>query len=104
MEETYKKHTPVLLDEMLDLFKDVHLHTYVDATLGAAGHAKAILQAHPEIKHFIGIDKDPEAINIASEVLTPWKEKTHFFHGNFLDMDQILLSLGIREVDGFFLI
>lgn len=40
-------HVPVLLDEVLRLLQPVQLHTYADCTLGAGGHAAAVLQAHP---------------------------------------------------------
>lgn len=98
-----KPHLPVLLNEMLHYFKDSHLRVFFDGTLGAGGHARAILENHPEIELFIGCDRDPRALAIAREELTPWKEKVQFVHGNFCDLDKILASLGVEKVDGFFL-
>jgi 16S rRNA (cytosine1402-N4)-methyltransferase len=40
-------HTPVLLPQVLDCFAGRPLQCYVDATLGAGGHASAVLAAHP---------------------------------------------------------
>ncbi len=39
-------HIPVLLKPILEFFQPLHIRTYVDGTLGAGGHAKAVLQAH----------------------------------------------------------
>lgn len=40
-------HVPVMLNEVLDAFKPLHVCVYVDATLGAGGHASAMMAAHP---------------------------------------------------------
>ncbi len=93
-------HTPVLLDEILFFFKDLQIPTFVDCTLGAAGHAKALLTSHPEIVRFVGIDQDPAARQIAMQQLLPWKEKSTFIPGNFRDFHTILGSLNLPPLDG----
>lgn len=99
-----KPHESVLVKEVLEGFSDISLTVFYEGTLGAAGHAKHLLQAHPEIEHYIGCDKDPEALDIARKVLAPWKEKVTFVHGNFADLDLHLKQQQIKQVDGFFLI
>lgn len=105
-------HKSVLLQEILGVFRDYELSTFVDGTLGAGGHAKAMLQEHPEIESFIGIDQDPLALQIAQKTLEEWEGKVQFIHGNFVDfegeeVDGILLDLGVssmqfdREEKGF---
>lgn len=96
-------HAPVLLQEILQAFSDCKLHTFVDGTLGAGGHAQAVLEAHPELVHFVGIDQDPQARAIAQERLTPWKQKIRLVPGNFKDLDRHLTHLGIEQVDGILL-
>lgn len=96
-------HKSVLSAEILQFFSDKKLHTFVDGTLGAGGHAALILEAHPEIKTFIGIDQDKEALVIARERLMPWKEKVKFFHGNFSELEQILEQASIKQIDGLLL-
>lgn len=91
------RHIPVLLREVLDLFAEVNLRTFFDGTLGAGGHAKALLEAHPEIERYIGCDRDPRAHALAQEVLAPWGEKVEFVHGSYAE--QIALVDGC--VDGF---
>lgn len=40
-------HVPVLLEQVLSFFRGRKLGVYVDATLGAGGHASAVLREHP---------------------------------------------------------
>ena len=95
-------HVPVMVDEVLEYFEGVEIKTFFDGTLGAAGHAEAILQAHPEIETYIGCDRDGDAHEIAQERLAPYKEKVKFFRGNFSELDEALEEFGIEQVDGFF--
>lgn len=62
-------HEPVMLDEILSVFADMNDGVYLDATLGGAGHARAVLSAHPGVS-LLGIDHDDVALAAASLVLT----------------------------------
>jgi 16S rRNA (cytosine1402-N4)-methyltransferase len=97
-------HTSVMLQECLDYFAGRTLNTFFEGTVGAGGHARAILEAHPEIKRYIGCDQDPEALRIAREVLAPWQGKLDLVQGNFSTLDHVLNERKIKNVDGFFLI
>ena len=94
------KHIPVLLNEVLDGFKDVKLNTFVDATLGAGGHAREILLHHREIKTFIGLDQDKEAIEIAEDNLSDFKHKLKIINSNFGCLEEVLKKENIKSVDG----
>lgn len=83
-------HCPVLLNEVIALFSPLSIKTFVDGTLGAGGHAEAILQHHPEIECYLGIDQDPSALRIAEKRLLPWKEKLKLHQGNFSEIYQII--------------
>jgi 16S rRNA (cytosine1402-N4)-methyltransferase len=87
-------HTAVLMHEVLAVFKDKSISLFIDGTLGAAGHAEALLQAHPEIDLFIGIDQDPTALTIAQERLAPWKEKVRLIQSNFSHLSEIIAQEG----------
>lgn len=93
-------HTSILLDEILNYFKDKELKYFVDATLGAGGHSEALLKTHPEIEMLIGIDQDPLAREISSKRLAPWNDHVHILSGNFSDISLHLAKLDIRQVDG----
>ncbi|XP_008801423.2 ribosomal RNA small subunit methyltransferase H isoform X1 [Phoenix dactylifera] len=54
-------HLPVMLGEVLDVFRHLHLRSFVDCTLGAAGHSVAIIEAHRELELYVGLDVDPVA-------------------------------------------
>lgn len=90
-----------MLNECLDAFKNLDIHTFFDGTLGAGGHAEAFLSNHEEIKHYFGCDQDLSALSIAKERLKKWENKLHTFHSNFSNLEMILQDKG--PVDGFFL-
>ena len=79
---TSASHIPIMVTEVLECLEDARLETFFDGTLGAGGHARAILEAHPEIRRYIGCDKDPEALEIARKNLAPWAQKMEFVHGD----------------------
>jgi 16S rRNA (cytosine1402-N4)-methyltransferase len=56
----------VLLREVLAAFEGLAVRRYVDGTLGAAGHASAVLAQHPELQTLVGFDLDPTAHALAS--------------------------------------
>ncbi len=93
-------HIPVLLNEILGFFEPLKIRIFLDGTLGAAGHAEAILTAHPEIERYIGIDQDDLSFEIAKKRLEKWKEKVVFVKGNFEDLKKHLEQLKIDKVDG----
>lgn len=97
------EHSSVMLEECLRFFADQKLRVFLDGTLGAGGHAKALLEAHPEIETYIGCDQDPEALEIARQNLKGWEGKVKFVRSNFEHLDRVLQEKGIKQVDGFFL-
>lgn len=103
MPKTKIRHFPVLLKEFLVGFEDLEIEVFFDGTLGAAGHAKAILEAHEEIDIFIGADQDQEALKIASENLKPWMKKVRLIHENFKNIGSILDEMDIKSCNGIFL-
>ncbi|XP_071702918.1 uncharacterized protein [Rutidosis leptorrhynchoides] len=58
---TTESHIPVMLGEVLEVFDSIKLQTFVDCTLGAAGHTSAIVQRHSEMQTYVGLDFDPVA-------------------------------------------
>jgi 16S rRNA (cytosine1402-N4)-methyltransferase len=97
------KHIPVLLKETLEYFSDTEIKVFFEGTMGAGGHAKAILEAHPEIETYIGVDRDGVAHELAGEALAPWADKIVYVRNNFAQVEEILEEVGVKQVDGFFL-
>lgn len=84
-------HTPVLLDEVLAYLEPEPGKTYVDATLGAGGHAEAVLR-HMADGQLIGIDQDPLALGIARKRLQPFGDSVQLIQGNFSELSRLLPS------------
>jgi 16S rRNA (cytosine1402-N4)-methyltransferase len=97
------EHASVMVAECLKFFEGTDLKVFFEGTVGAGGHAEAILKAHPEIETYLACDRDPEALELAKTRLKAWSNKVEFVRGNFGDLDTILQKRGIKEVNGFFL-
>lgn len=96
-------HYSVLPTEFLSYFEGLSIRSFVDGTLGAGGHAAALLQAHPEIQYFVGFDQDPMALSMAKERLKPWEAKILLINANFVEMKKQLATQKIGPIDGIFL-
>lgn len=91
-------HIPVLLDEVLKSLSIKPDGIYVDGTVGGAGHSKEIAKRLSEKGLLIGLDRDPDAVEVASERLKGLSAKV--FHCNYDEMKRVLDELGITGVDG----
>lgn len=94
-----ERHTTVLLTEAVDALAIKAHGVYVDATLGAHGHAEKIIERLGREGTYIGIDADPEAVRIADEELKG-QATIKLITGNFKDIDSIVEQQGIEMVDG----
>ena len=93
-------HASVMLDEAVEKLITDKSGTYVDGTLGGGGHASAIL-SRLDGGLLIGIDRDQEAIEAASERLSG--QNVRLVRDNFSRLDQILDGLSIDRIDGVLL-
>ena len=64
-----ERHVPVLFHEAIDFLRVRAGGTYVDCTLGLAGHAEGIVRLLGPQGRLIGFDRDPEALELAKERL-----------------------------------
>ena len=71
----------------------------MDCTLGGAGHSSHILKKLSSKGTLIGIDQDNDALKAAKEKLKNYSN-VKFVHNNFYNIDSILTSLDIPNVDG----
>ena len=92
-------HKPVLLDECVEALNIRPGGTYIDGTLGRAGHSREIARRLTTGK-LLCIDRDMAAIEAAEERLAPWRDKVTLIHGNFSDLGQILRDAGVSGADG----
>lgn len=101
MTQVTRPHIPVLLNEVLQAFEGLELNVFFEGTVGAGGHAEAILQAHGEIKKYLACDRDPAALLLAKKNLAVWSEKIEWVRGAYADLEQHLDARKIGEIDGF---
>jgi 16S rRNA (cytosine1402-N4)-methyltransferase len=93
-------HFPVLYDEVLAGLQPRPGVRYIDATLGAGGHAKGLLAAsHPD-GWLLGMDADPGAVSFASEILASFGDRAILQSANFRQMGEVASALGFEGVDG----
>ncbi len=91
-------HIPVLLDEVLEGLDIKPDGVYIDGTVGGAGHSKEIAKRLSENGLLIGLDRDPDAVEVATERLAGLPAKV--FHCNYDEMGRVLSELSIDSVDG----
>ena len=94
-------HIPVLQPEVLDLLEPALADggTFVDATLGRAGHAARLLERVPEAR-LIGIDRDPIALEESRAHLSEFEGRFELVRGDFKDLASLLERLGVEKVRG----
>jgi len=100
-------HTPVLVREVVELLAAERGGFFVDATVGAGGHARALLEAAPGVR-LLALDRDPDALALARERLAGFGERVRFAEANFGDLasalegfpppDGILADLGLSSM------
>jgi 16S rRNA (cytosine1402-N4)-methyltransferase len=92
-------HVPVLLDEVIAALDPRPGHVIVDATFGAGGYTRRLLDAGAVVHAF---DRDPDAIAAASA----WPETVEnpprliLYHRRFSEMASALAKEGVASVDG----
>ena len=69
------RHVPVLFEVVMEFLRVQPGGTYVDCTLGLAGHAEGIVRQLGSAGHLIGFDRDPEALELAKARLAQVSEQ-----------------------------
>jgi 16S rRNA (cytosine1402-N4)-methyltransferase len=99
-------HVPVLLNEVLEQLDSAREGTYIDGTIGLAGHAVEILKRNPRAS-LVGVDVDELALARVKETLEPYADRVRLYQADFryvpeLDIDfsgvrGLLLDLGLSS-------
>jgi len=92
-------HVPVLVHEAMEFLNVRPEGNYIDATLGAGGHAQEILKRLGSGR-LLGLDRDPKALEVARHNLAGFGEKLIMQHGNFAQIDTWHAASGLPPVDG----
>ena len=91
-------HEPVLTSEVLRYLARPQGGLIVDCTVGLGGHARALLEAGAS--HILGLDRDPDALAEARQVLAPFTGRFELVHADFRALDAVLDARGIGRIDG----
>lgn len=94
------KHTSVLFSETIKNLNIDSEGIYVDGTLGGGGHASGICEKLSQKGIFIGVDRDIDAINAASERLKDYPCKKIFVQDNYANIKDVLREQGIKSIQG----
>lgn len=105
-----RAHEPVLLAEVLAQLDPREAGRYLDGTVGAGGHAAAILERSAPDGRLLGLDVDPAALAIARRQLARFGDRVVLVRANFalcdvvarerrfLPVDGVLLDLGLSSI------
>lgn len=96
-------HIPVLLQEVLDALQPKPGGIYIDGTVGAGGHAAAILKASTPDGQLFGLDQDRSALEIARRQLAEFEARVHLLHSNFGRLGQVAQRYQVPPADGILL-
>jgi len=93
-------HVPVLYHQIISALRPASPGFYVDATIGAGGHALGILEESSPRGQLLGLDVDPLALELSLQRLHLFKHRIHLVHSSYTELHATLLSLGWNLVDG----
>lgn len=96
-------HIPVMVREVLDGLAVRPGGRYIDGTVGEGGHAEAILEAASPGGRLLGIDRDPGALAVAEERLSPYGRNVTLVEGNYVEMAEICRQHAFAPVNGILL-
>jgi 16S rRNA (cytosine1402-N4)-methyltransferase len=88
------EHLPVLTDRVVEFLAPAGPGLLVDATVGLAGHAEALLRAEPGF-HLVGLDRDPRALDRAGRRLQPFTDRVQLIEETFDRLPRILRKLQV---------
>lgn len=93
-------HAPVLLPQVLNLLNPQQGQTFIDCTVGRAGHALAIADRLGRNGLLIGLDVDPHNLEFSRQRLSNASCRVRLFHANFAELADLLRQIGSPQVHG----
>ena len=91
-------HAPVLVAEVLSHLAPARGGLFVDCTLGAGGHTRALLDGGAT--RVLGVDRDRSALPLAADTLHDRLDRVEMVHADYRSLGEILDARGISLVDG----
>lgn len=91
-------HAPVLVAEVIGQLAPARGGLFVDCTLGAGGHTRALLEAGAS--RVIGLDRDRTALAVAADALQAHRDRVELVHTDYRALADVLDARGLTHVDG----
>jgi len=89
-------HLPVLLDEVIDALAPLKGRRVVDATFGAGGYTRALLEAGADVTAF---DRDPGAAVFAAPLTVEFAGRFVLVQRRFSELEEGLAAAGLKACD-----
>ncbi|MEM7518248.1 MAG: 16S rRNA (cytosine(1402)-N(4))-methyltransferase [Planctomycetota bacterium] len=94
IERSKREHVSVLLDSICEVYVQLFSGAapgswIVDATVGAGGHARALLEALPQVR-LLGLDQDPDALDLARRELSSFGDRAQLRHARISQLCRLL--------------
>lgn len=99
------RHASVMLERCTQVLSPALQHdgaVSVDLTLGMGGHAAELLDRHPQLR-LVGVDRDPQALELAAHRLRRFGDRVTLVHSVSDGVGDVLDGLGLDTVDAVFL-
>ncbi len=93
-------HISVLYKDIIAALRPKRSGKYVDATVGAGGHAWGLLDSSSPDGQLLGLDLDPRALELANQRLASFSGRFTLLHSSYTSLLQSLQRLGWDHVDG----
>ncbi len=96
-------HKPVMVRKVVDILRPEPGDTLVDGTVGEGGHSRQLLKKVFPGGFIVGIDRDPDMLEVAQKRLADTADCFKLFNNNYKNMSKILKDINIDRVDGILL-
>jgi len=93
-------HLPVLYQQIILALRPKSPGRYIDATVGAGGHARGILEKSSPDGCLLGFDLDPQALEIASQRLSDYSGRFSLIHASYTTLLDQLQAAGWESSHG----
>lgn len=93
-------HLPVLYHEIIHALNPHSPGKYIDATVGAGGHAGGILEKSAPDGLLLALDRDPKALALASQRLSIFQDRVTLVQTSYVNILGEMAKLGWQSVDG----
>ena len=101
--QTAYPHQPVLYQEIIHALQPHRGGFYIDGTIGTGGHAWGILEACQPDGLLLGLDVDPQALELAHKRLAPYGQRAILVRASYTTILEQLQRVGRKTVDGILL-